>query len=167
MSLEAKIELLTHAIEQLTNALQNRQPLTVSAPVDPKAAYDAVKREHEAALRLTPEQQADVAKFETQGVTTIGIKISAEGGAGGNEPQPKSSPTTGTSLPSSQASVTYDDVKAVTIAVSKIDKAKAVAGLARFGAKNAKELQEVQWADYVVYMKRVAAGEIDPESSHE
>jgi hypothetical protein len=63
--------------------------------------------------------------------------------------------------------VTYDDVKAVTIAVSKIDKAKAVAGLARFGAKNAKELQETQWSDYVVYMKRVAAGEIDPESSHE
>jgi hypothetical protein len=83
--------------------------------------------------------------------------------------QTKSSPATDTSPPSSNESqaVTYDDVKAVTIAVSKIDKAKAVAGLARFGAKNAKELQETQWSDYVVYMKRVAAGEIDPESSHE
>jgi len=109
----------------------------------------------------TNEQLEEIAKE----AKAIGDSVKVEGP---NEPE-KSSPITDTSPTSSVESqaVTYDDVKAVTIAVSKIDKAKAVTGLARFGAKNAKELQEKQWPDYVVYMKKVAAGEIDPESSHE
>ena len=84
-------------------------------------------------------------------------------------PNAKSSTTTDTSPPSSNESrtVTYDDVKNVTIAVSKIDKAKAVAGLARFGVQTAKSLTEDQWLDYVVYMGKVAAGEIDPEQGEQ
>jgi len=141
MSLEAKIELLTAAVVELTRALtEDKQPRAVSVAIENKPS-----------LASAPLATAEVVKEEVP-----------------NEPE-KSSPTTDTSQPSSIESkaVTYDDVKAVTIAVSKIDKAKAVAGLARFGAKNAKELTEEQWSDYVVYMKRVAAGEIDPESSHE
>lgn len=81
----------------------------------------------------------------------------------------KSNPTTDTSPPSSDESrtVTYDDVKDVTIAVSKIDKAKAVAGLARFGVTTAKALNQEQWEPYVHYMNKVHNGSIDPEASHE
>ena len=61
--------------------------------------------------------------------------------------------------------VTYEQVRAVTIAVAKISKDKAVAGLARFGAKNAKELKEDQWAPYINYMCEVMDNGI--ESSHE
>ena len=152
MSLEAKIELLTAAVVELTRALtEDKQPQEVkiypNGPADGQTAKSADKS----------------AATEKAGSSAAATTEKAEVP---NEPE-KSSPTTDTSLPTSQASVSYDDVKAVTIAVSKIDKAKAVAGLARFGAKNAKELQESQWSDYTVYMKRVAAGEIDPESSHE
>ena len=138
MSLEAKIELLTAAVVELTRVMQLK-PNPVSAPLDE--------------IKPTP-------------ITNITEPVRKEQVEGPNK---KSSPTTDTSPPSSTESpaVTYDDVKAVTIAVSKIDKAKAVAGLARFGAKNAKELTEAQWSDYVDYMTKVHEGEIDPESSHE
>jgi hypothetical protein len=142
MSLEAKIELLTAAVVELTRVIQMPQAVSVGI-------------ENKPSLAIAPIATAEVVKEEVPNDPAEELK--------------KSSPITDTSLPSSIESpaVTYDDVKAVTTAVSKIDKAKAVAGLARFGAKNAKELQEKQWADYVVYMKRVAASEIDPESSHE
>jgi len=134
MSLEAKIELLTAAVVELTRVIQLQSA--------PDAAPTLVRVADTAIVEEIPNESPELGK---------------------------SSPTTDTSPPSSTESpaVSYDDVKAVTIAVSKIDKAKAVAGLARFGAKNAKELTEEQWSDYVAYMKRVGAGEIDPESSHE
>lgn len=147
MSLEAKIELLTAAVAELTRVMQTQNTNPVSAPLDE--------------IRATvPNSRAAIAAEEAGSSNAKDAEVPNE--------SPKSSPTTDTSPPSSNESpaVTYDDVKAVTIAVSKIDKAKAVAGLARFGAKNAKELTEVQWSEYVAYMKRVAAGEIDPESSH-
>jgi hypothetical protein len=77
--------------------------------------------------------------------------------------------TTNTSPPSSSESapVTYDDVKRATNAVSKISRDKAVAGLARFGVASATKLAEDRWREYVAYMTRVAAGELDPESAHE
>ena len=152
MSLEAKIELLTAAVVELTRALtEDKQPQEVkiypNGPADGQTAKSADKSA--ATETVTSSEPATTEKAEA--------------------PNENSSPTTDTSPPSSTESpaVSYDDVKAVTIAVSKIDKAKAVAGLARFGAKNAKELTEEQWSDYVAYMKRVGAGEIDPESSHE
>jgi hypothetical protein len=147
MSLETKIEVLTAAVVELTRVMQT-QTVLVEMPEQRPAMSAVVEMLQK---KVAEEQAAQAATEEAP-----------------NE-SPKSSPTTDTSPPSSNESpaVTYDDVKAVTIAVSKINKAKAVAGLARFGAKNAKELQEKQWSDYVVYMKRVAAGEIDPESSHE
>jgi len=180
MSLEAEIGALRVAVQELTRAFVEHKALAsatsgsvvIGMNTDPKIAYDAVRHEHEASLRLTPEQQADVAKFEAQGgagryVAVADQNIEVNIAPFLEIPNEKSSPTTDTSPPSSQASVTYDDVKAVTIAVSKMDKAKAVAGLARFGAKNAKELKEEQWRDYVDYMTKVHEGEIDPESSHE
>jgi hypothetical protein len=82
-------------------------------------------------------------------------------------PNENSKPATSTSEPSSSESppVTYDDVKRATNAVSKISRDKAVTGLARFGVMSATKLPERSWAEYIGYMTRVAAGEIDPEAS--
>jgi len=84
-----------------------------------------------------------------------------------NEMQ-KSEDITDTSQTSSPElpSATYDDVKRATNAVSKISRKKAIASLARFGVQSATKLAETQWAEYVAYMGKVAAGEIDPESSN-
>jgi hypothetical protein len=76
------------------------------------------------------------------------------------------SSTSQTSAPESKP-VSYDDVKRATNAVSKISREKAIAGLARFGVSSATKLTEQQWPGYVDYMTKVAAGEIDPEASHE
>jgi hypothetical protein len=76
------------------------------------------------------------------------------------------SSTSQTSAPESKP-VTYDDVKRATNAVSKISREKAIAGLARFGVQSATKLAEGQWSGYADYMTKVAAGEIDPEASHE
>jgi hypothetical protein len=83
--------------------------------------------------------------------------------------KPKSEDTSGTSQTSAPESkpVSYDDVKRATNAVSKISREKAIAGLARFGVSSATKLTEQQWPGYVDYMTKVAAGEIDPEASHE
>ena len=152
MSLEEKLFVLTEQVTQLTDAVTVLKNVLLEKNVLQNMTAGMLKREIDLA-------KVDAATHEA----IINEKTEVP-----NEP-PKSSPTTDTSPPSSTESpaVTYDDVKAVTIAVSKIDKAKAIAGLARFGAKNAKELQEKQWSDYVIYMKRVETGEIDPESSHE
>lgn len=84
-------------------------------------------------------------------------------------PNEKSQTTSDTSQSSGaeSAPVTYDDVKRATNAVSKISRDKAIAGLQRFGVASATKLTEPQWPEYVAYMTRVAAGEIDPEASHE
>ena len=83
-----------------------------------------------------------------------------------NVPQ-NSAPAIDTSPPSLPefAPVTYDDVKRITIEVSKKSKDKAVAALARFGVKTARELTETRWSEYVEYMTKVASGEVDPEAS--
>jgi len=161
MSLEAKIELLTAAVRDLIDVMHNQQGVVLQQIANP--THIALDEDGRAAAYKLAEAEREAKVDASIHEAIINEKTEVP-----NEP-PKSSPTTDTSPPSSTESqaVTYDDVKAVTIAVSKIDKAKAVAGLARFGAKNAKELQEAQWLEYVVYMKLVAAGEIDPESSHE
>jgi len=194
MSLEAKIELLTAAVRDLIDVMHNQQGVVLQQIANPThialdedgraAAYKLAEAERSAKEEVPNDPAQELKKSSTTtdtlppssqaSVTYDDVKAdAATHEAIINEktevPNEKSSPTTDTSPPSSTESqaVTYDDVKAVTIAVSKIDKAKAIAGLARFGAKNAKELTDAQWSDYVVYMKRVAAGEIDPESSHE
>src|ERR1700746_1719835 len=140
MSLEENILDLTIAIQQLTNVLrsQNAPAGSINWMHQNAKVYAAAQRDATGSL-----VKADAATHEA----IINEKTEVP-----NDPAEelkKSSPTTDTSPPSSNESlaVTYDDVKAVTIAVSKIDKAKAIAGLARFGAKNAKELQDKQWAE--------------------
>jgi hypothetical protein len=152
MSLEAKIELLTAAVVELTRALtEDKQPQEVNIyPNGPADGQTAKSADKSAATETATSSEA---------ATTVKAEV----------PNGKSSPTTDTSPPSSNESpaVTYDEVSKSIVAVSKIDRAKAIAALARFGVKNGKELTKQQWPDVLVYMKRVAAGEIDPESSHE
>lgn len=150
MSLEQKIELLTEQVTQLTDAVTVLKNVFI---------------EHSQG-KIIP-QLSEMLPPETIRTLEAGDGVESHPDIPNDSPKP--STTTDTSPPSSNESrtVTYDDVKNVTIAVSKIDKAKAVAGLARFGVATAKALNEGQWLDYVIYMEKVAAGEIDPEASHE
>ena len=148
MSLEAKIEVLSEQITQLTDAVTILKNVFIE--------HSQGKIIPQLSEMLPPEA-----------IRTLEAGDGVESHP--DVPNAKPSTTTDTSPPSSNESrtVTYDDVKNVTIAVSKIDKAKAVAGLARFGVTTAKALNETQWLDYVVYMEKVQSGKLDPEASHE
>lgn len=58
--------------------------------------------------------------------------------------------------------VTYDQVKEAILAISSKSRDKAVALLARFGAKSGKDLTEEQFAGFHADALRVIAGEYDP-----
>lgn len=58
--------------------------------------------------------------------------------------------------------VTYDQVKEAILAISSKSRDKAVALLARFGAKSGKDLTEDQFAGFHADALRVIAGEYDP-----
>jgi hypothetical protein len=108
-----------------------------------------MKHIHEGGHRLKPEEEI---KAEAPNV------------------EMKSPPTTDTSQSSFVESVpvNYDDVKRATNAVSaKHGVEKTKSALSRFGVASAKALTEAQWPEYVDYMAKVAAGELDPEASHE
>lgn len=62
--------------------------------------------------------------------------------------------------PTALPPVTYEDVKRVTIEVSKKDKSRAVDALARFSVTTAKALKEEQWNAYVEYMQDVLNSEL-------
>lgn len=49
----------------------------------------------------------------------------------------------------SPSEVTYADVSAAVLAKMKVDKAAVMAAAAKFGVKNAKELKQEQWADFI------------------
>lgn len=149
--LETRIAELTAAIEALTKATGGMQ---VPAPAErPKvtAAEVSAERDANGGTMMDAKERAIKAKEEVPNA------------------KPKSEDTSSTSQTSApeSAPVTYDDVKRATTAVSKISREKAIAGLARFGVQSATKLAEGQWPGYVEYMTKVAAGEIDPEASHE
>lgn len=146
MSLESKIEELTAAVKGLIVIIR-----TVREP-NPNPVFGPLGGD-------TFDGRVSKAQLDTPLDAALGERPNS---------QPSEQPTIDTSTASSPelSPVSYDDVKRITIEVSKIEKAKAVAGLARFGAKNAKDLTETQWPEYVEYMKKVAAGKIDPESGN-
>lgn len=155
--LEARIEELTAAVVALTKAIQSMPTTEVklypNGPADGQTGKSA-------------KQSAATEKVTSSDPATTGPETSERPN---EKPQdsPKSKPTTDTSKPSSPESpaVTYDDVKKATNAVSaKLGREKAIAGLARFGVQSATKLGEEQWPEYVAYMTRVAAGELDPEA---
>lgn len=159
MSLEDALKENTAALIALTKAIQGTIPAAgfvhFAGGNILQGSCEQVRREHVQAITLTASQQADLDKHE--------------GKVPNEKPQDsqKSKPITDTSKPSSPESVavTYDDVKKATNAVSaKLGREKAIAGLARFGVQSATKLSEEQWPEYVAYMTRVAAGELDPEA---
>ena len=60
--------------------------------------------------------------------------------------EPPKSTEDGSTPPSE---ITYADVTKVVLSVMKTDKPRVMAAVAKFGAKNAKELKPEQWADFV------------------
>lgn len=156
--LEQRIEELIAAVKSLTKAMEGRPMIVTPAPhLNPGmgAPYGAL----DPGFGHAPFT-ADPTAHHTPDQVAAGIKTPNE--------KPKSEDTTNTSQTSSPElpAATYDDVKRATNAVSKISREKAIAGLARFGVQSATKLAETQWAEYVAYMGKVAAGEIDPEASH-
>lgn len=93
----------------------------------------------------------------------------------GDKPEKKPAPKTETkqqatssiSETTSQESapVSYDEVKKLILQISKADRNKAVALLARFGAKGGTELKPDQYPKFVIDAQRVVDGEYDPEAS--
>lgn len=110
-----------------------------------------------------------IASYQSTVLAPVPFTVESEDEGDDIIPNEKSEDTTKTSLTSSRElpTATYDDVKRATNEVSKISRDKALAGLARFGVRSATKLAETQWAEYVAYMGKVAAGELDPEDSHE
>lgn len=160
MSLESKIEELTVTIKALIVIIRTvREPMP--NPVFGPMGGDTFGGQltHEAAKPQSQWTEAECRATAARQAAALGERPNS---------QSSEQPTTDTSTTSSPelSPVSYDDVKRITIEVSKIEKAKAVAGLARFGAKNAKDLTESQWPEYVEYMTKVAAGEIDLESGN-
>jgi hypothetical protein len=147
MSLEAKIELLTAAVIELTAAVR-----AANAHNTATIGHITDDPGHGHASKLGNQGQGNSLKVEDL-----------------PNDKPKSQPTPDISPASSNVSepVTYDDVKRITIKVSAASRDRAKAALSRFGVASAKALKEEQWTEYVKYMTRVANGEVDPEASHE
>ncbi len=92
-----------------------------------------------------------------------------------NEPQAPATDTTPKSgkassepekeKPAESPSVTYDEVRKLITDIARQSKDKAVATLQRFGVQNGKQLKEDQYAEFIAYAVKVAAGEVDPEAS--
>jgi len=137
MSLEARIELLTAAVIELTAAIGGMQaPAMLSA-------------------EFTLPEGADLRPGSLIKVEDLP-----------KEPSRTTSDTSQTSADESKP-VAYRDVSKLVTQIVKIDLAKAKAALARLGVKHGKELTEAQWPEAVAYLTRVAAGEVDPEASRE
>jgi len=143
MSLESQIGILTDAVRELTSALNSygvrQHNAEVVKTVEAKRILPLTDADHK------PKEELPNAKSEETQQTT----------------SPASEPTEPESAP-----VTYQDVKDVTISMSKTDLAKTKAALSRFGVASAKGLKEEQWAEYHAYLLKVQAGEINPEESH-
>jgi hypothetical protein len=131
MSLEAKLEMLTAAVIELTAAIGAMQaPGPVSAPVEKHEPRSAVPTKEE--LPNDPPKSPD---------TTSG----------------KPSAPTGES--SSPALDYVKDVKPITIRLSK-EKGREITirVLSRFGVKSAQDLDATQWAGYIAHCEQVLAG---------
>lgn len=132
MSLEAKLELLTAAVIELTAAIGAMQ---APGPVVEETRGGLTHEEYQNA-RL-PNSQADAKSTDT----TSGQQSAQIG-------------------ESSSPELTYKDhVKPVTLKLSK-EKGREVtiAVLGRFGVKGAQELDQAQWGDYIAHCEKVLAG---------
>jgi hypothetical protein len=153
MSLEARIELLTAAVIELTAAIS-----LVRAP------GAAVDNSPTGVLKSNAEfhaREAETAEEETRGGLTHEEYQSARLP---NDQQSSSDTTSGEqSQPTGESSLpelTYDDhVKPATLKLSqKMGREVAIAVLGRFGVKGAQNLDVSQWADYIAHCESVMNG---------
>lgn len=156
MSLEAKIELLTAAVMELTRAISNARLVDpVSAPLDEIKIYP------NSPAADTTEKSADksaakVQDWSSDTANTADLKAPNEPESSTQKSAEQSVQTGGSSSPE----LTYKDhVKPATLKLSQ-QKGRdvAIAVLARFGVKGAQDLDESQWADYVAQVDKVLAG---------
>ena len=133
MSLEANIAELTAAVKELTAQLRV----------------------------IHPHAPAELPKIEAP------VKEGKEAPKSESATTPKSSPqsaqTPTKSSEESQPAVSYKEVGDCIIAISKMSRDKAIATLARFGAKSGKDLKPEQYPAFIAYCAEVIRGK-DPEA---
>ena len=134
MSLEARIELLTAALIELTAAIGTMQ---VPGPSIGELCRQAGEEMAGAAIKLE-----DAKKSDAKSTDTTSGELSA--------------PTGESSLPALDY---VKDVKPITIRLSK-EKGReiTISVLSRFGVKSAQDLDAAQWADYIAHCEKVLAG---------
>ena len=143
MSLEARIELLTAAVIELTaaiGAMQAPGPVTISGTLPAEVIKE---------LETT-------SKKEVVGEQVPNAQPSSTDTTSGQQ----SAPTGESSSPETTPALDYaKDVKPATLKLSK-EKGREVtiAVLARFGVKGAQELDPAQWAEYIAHCEKVLAG---------
>jgi hypothetical protein len=155
MSLEAKLELLTAAVIELTAAIGGMQ---APGPVE---------------VKVYPNGPADGQTGKSAKASAATVKGSSSACADGEKSttgevpndQPSSSDTTSgepsapTGESSSPALDYVKDVKPITIQLSKEKGREITIGvLSRFGVKSAQDLYPAQWAEYIAHCKSVLAG---------
>jgi len=147
MSLEIAIQENTAALRELIAAISKGLPVAAStvAEVAAKSAEVTAKTEKAAEVKKPAAQTA-----------------SSQPGA---QPQSEGQKAAAQESPAA-ADVTYDDVKAAVIELSK-EKGRemTVALLSRHGVAKAPDLQPEQYAAVVGDVKKVLAGELNPEAA--
>jgi hypothetical protein len=138
MSLEARIELLTAAVIELTAAIGAMQ---APGPETTGDISDAKLTGKSAAQRAEEEVVAEK-KSDAKSTDTTSGELSAPTGE------------------SSSPALDYaKDVKPITIRLSKEKGREVTIGvLSRFGVKSAQDLDAAQWADYIAHCKKVLEG---------
>ena len=118
----------------------------------------AAVKELAAAFNAWPPQGGAVQSQETK--TTKKPSSADSGETKKSSPEPTKPETLASSTKAE--SITYDQVKEAILAISSKSRDKAVALLARYGAKSGKDLTEEQFAGFHADALRVTAGEYDP-----
>jgi hypothetical protein len=140
MSLEAKLELLTAAVIELTAAIGAMQ---APGPIESVTYGKAMSFDTEKELVETiTGQKKQVPNVQPSSSDTTSGEPSAPTGE------------------SSSPALDYvKDVKPITIRLSKEKGREITIGvLSRFGVKSAQDLDTTQWAEYIAHCKKVLAG---------
>lgn len=146
MSLEARIELLTAAVIELTAAIGAMQ---APGPVASEDAYKEALKDRSGGERAKQNQAAVI----EQEIAESKKPDAKSTGTTSGEP---SAPTGESSSPALDYA---KDVKPITIRLSKEKGREITIGvLSRFGVKSAQELDAAQWAEYIARCGKVLAG---------
>jgi hypothetical protein len=146
MSLEARIELLTAAVIELTAAIGAMQ---APGPVTSEDAYKEALKDRSGGERAKQNQSA-IIEQEIADAKKSDAKVTDT---------TSGQPSAPTQEPSSPELDYAKDVKPITIRLSK-EKGReiTISVLSRFGVKSAQELAAAQWVDYIAHCEKVLDG---------